>query len=137
MAAFEELFDAVENANKDVGHGGEKKTLFEVKKKWSNITMEYCNLYITFCEECHLKKSRKQPKGLVVKPIRSHSFLSRCQIDLINFQSLPDEDYKYILTYVNHFTKFFILSPLRSKRAEEVAHTLLPVFLTFGAPVIL
>ena len=29
------------------------------------------------------------------------------------------------------------MSPLRSKRAEEIAHTLLPVFLTFGAPVIL
>ena len=99
--------------------------------------MEYCNLFINFCVECHLKKSRKQPKGLVVKPIRSHSFLSRCQIDLINFQSLPDGDYKYILTYVNHFTKFCVLSPLKSKRAEEVAQTLLPVFLTFGAPAVL
>lgn len=69
--------------------------------------------------------------------MRSDDIFSRCQIDLINYQTLPDKDYKYILTYVNHFTKFCILSPLTSKRAEEVANALLPIFLTFGAPVIL
>ena len=106
VAAFEDVYDAVEKAHKDVGHGGEKKTLFEVKKKWSDITMEHCNLYIFFCEECHLKKSRKQPKGLLVNPIRFHSFLSRSQKYLINFQSLPDGDYKYILTSVNHLPSF-------------------------------
>ena len=77
------------------------------------------------------------PKGLVIKPVRSDDIFSRCQIDLINYQTLPDKNYKYILTYVNHFTNFCILSPLTSKRAEEVANALLPIFLTFGAPVIL
>ena len=33
VTAFEEAVGAVEKAHKDVGHGGEKKTLFEVKKK--------------------------------------------------------------------------------------------------------
>ncbi|KRY02992.1 KRAB-A domain-containing protein 2, partial [Trichinella patagoniensis] len=41
------------------------------------------------------------------------------------------------MTYLNHFTKFCILSPLKSKRAEEVASKLLEIFLTFGAPSIL
>ena len=78
------------------------------------------------------------PKGwLVIKPVRSGYIFSRGQIDLINYQTLPDKDYKYILTYVNHFTKFCILSPLTSKRAEEVANALPPIFLKFGARVIL
>ncbi|KRX89330.1 KRAB-A domain-containing protein 2, partial [Trichinella patagoniensis] len=59
------------------------------------------------------------------------------QVDLINFQTMPDGDFKYIMTYLNHFTKFCILSPLKSKRAEEVASKLLEIFLTFGAPSIL
>ncbi|KRZ10756.1 SCAN domain-containing protein 3 [Trichinella zimbabwensis] len=63
--------------------------------------------------------------------------MSRAQVDLINFQTMPDGDYKYIMTYLNHFTKFCILSPLKSKRAEEVASKLLEIFLTFGAPSIL
>jgi hypothetical protein len=59
-------------------------------------------LYISFCEHCYQKKARKVPKGLVVKPVRSHSIFPRCQIDLVNYQTLPDGDYKYIMTYVNH-----------------------------------
>ncbi|KRZ46636.1 KRAB-A domain-containing protein 2, partial [Trichinella nativa] len=50
---------------------------------------------------------------------------------------MPDGDFKYIMTYLNHFTKFCILSPLMLKRAEEVASKLLKIFLTFGAPSIL
>ncbi|KAL8578594.1 hypothetical protein ACOMHN_015050 [Nucella lapillus] len=41
------------------------------------------------------------------------------------------------MTYLNHFTKFCILRPLTSKRAEEVAVNLLDIFLLFGAPAIL
>ncbi|KRZ93013.1 KRAB-A domain-containing protein 2 [Trichinella sp. T8] len=50
---------------------------------------------------------------------------------------MPDGDFKYIMTYLNHFTKFCILSPLMLKRAEEMASKLLKIFLTFGAPSIL
>ncbi|KRX76741.1 KRAB-A domain-containing protein 2 [Trichinella sp. T6] len=63
--------------------------------------------------------------------------MSRAQVDLINFQTMRDGDFKYIMTYLNHFAKFCILSPLKSKRAEEVASKLLEIFLTFGAPSIL
>ncbi|KAF0748352.1 KRAB-A domain-containing protein 2-like [Aphis craccivora] len=33
-------------------------------------------------------------KGVVVKPIISSDFNSRCQVDLIDFQSHPDEKFK-------------------------------------------
>ncbi|KRZ67111.1 KRAB-A domain-containing protein 2 [Trichinella papuae] len=42
----------------------------------------------------------------------------------------------YIMTYLNHFTKFCILSPLKSKRAE-VASKLLEIFFTFSFSSIL
>ncbi|KRZ17888.1 SCAN domain-containing protein 3 [Trichinella zimbabwensis] len=43
----------------------------------------------------------------------------------------------YIMTYLNHFTKFCFLSPLMSKRVEEVTSKLLEIFFTFSAPSIL
>ena len=137
VACVEEVFGIIKTAHEAIGHGGGKKTIAEVRKKWSNITQEVCYLYISFCEHCHQKRARKTPKGLVVKPVRSHDIHSRCQIDLINFQTLPDGNFKYIMTYVNHFSKFCVLRPLTSKRAEEVAANLLDIFLTFGAPAIL
>jgi transposase InsO family protein len=52
-------------------------------------------------------------------------------------QSLPDKDFKWILNYQDHFTKFSILRSLKSKKAEETAKELLDIFLQFGAPSIL
>ncbi|XP_060873949.1 KRAB-A domain-containing protein 2-like [Metopolophium dirhodum] len=54
-------------------------------------------------------------------------------------QAQPDGDYKFIMVYQDHLTKFFyvILRPLTYKRAEKVAYVLIYIFTTFGAPEIL
>jgi len=52
-------------------------------------------------------------------------------------QAQPDGNYKFILVYQDHLTKFVNLRPLSNKRAEEVAYVLLDIFTTFGAPAIL
>lgn len=52
-------------------------------------------------------------------------------------QAQPDGNYKFILVYQDHLTKFVLLRPLTHKRAEEVAYVLLDIFTTFGAPAIL
>lgn len=63
---------------------------------------------------------------------------SRCQIDLIDMQAQPDGNYKFILVYQDHLTKFVNLRPLSNKRAEEVAYVLLDTYIyIFGAPAIL
>ncbi|XP_062569481.1 SCAN domain-containing protein 3-like [Saccostrea cucullata] len=89
------------------------------------------------CDECQLR--RKNPcKGVVVKPILSKDFNSRGQVDLIDMQSMADGNYRFIMNYQDHLTKFCILESLTSKRAAEVAYKLLTsVFFVFGAPHIL
>ena len=62
---------------------------------------------------------------------------SRCQVDLIDMQSQPDGDYKWICVYQDHLTKFVILRPHKTKEAVEVALTLQDVFCLLGAPHIL
>ncbi|KRY19963.1 KRAB-A domain-containing protein 2 [Trichinella patagoniensis] len=108
IASSEEMFGVINAAHQKIGHGGEKKTFREAQNKWPNITQEACYLFLRFCEECHKKRARKLQKSLV-----NH------------------------WTYLNHFMKFCILSPLKSKRAEEVASKLLEIFLTFGVSSIL
>lgn len=76
-------------------------------------------------------------KGIVVRPIISNSFNNRGQVDLIDLQSTPDREYKWILHYQDHTTKFSFLRPLTSKRAAEVALELLKFFLDIGCPEIL
>ncbi|XP_070172885.1 KRAB-A domain-containing protein 2-like [Littorina saxatilis] len=48
-------------------------------------------------------------------------------------ESSPDGGFVHILNYQDHFTKFLVLRPLKSKRAAEVAYN----FTMIGAPCIL
>lgn len=93
-------------------------------------------MYLNLCESCQKKKSLPR-KGLVIKPILGKELNSRCQIDLIDMESQADGDYKFILVYQDHLTKFVQLRPLKSKRMEEVAYHLTEIFTIFGAPSIL
>jgi hypothetical protein len=52
-------------------------------------------------------------------------------------KTVPDSGYMWVLYYQDHFTKFSILRPLKSKTAAKVAYNLLAIFLILGAPMIL
>ncbi|KRX28251.1 KRAB-A domain-containing protein 2 [Trichinella nelsoni] len=116
IATLEDMFSIVRDAHSRIGHGGERKTFLEIQKKWANVTLEICKIYIGFF---------------------SSSIMSRGQVDLINYQTLPDGKFNYVMTYVDHFSKFCVLRPLTSESSAEVAHNLLDVFLLIGAPSIL
>ena len=134
----EELFDKIDDAHRELGHGGINKMKKELNPKYANITQEAITLYISLCEECETRKARKPGKGLVHKPIRSNEFLSRVQVDLMDMQSEPDGEFKWILNCQDHFTKFCHLRPLKQKTGKEVAEVLVEIFLTNnGAPQIL
>ncbi|KFD45721.1 hypothetical protein M513_13399 [Trichuris suis] len=101
-----------------------------------NITRYDIELYLQICEPCQ-KKQKGAKKGVVVLPMVFSDFNSRCQVDLIDFQSHPDGEYKFIMVYQDHLTKFVVLKALKSKTAEQVAHNLVDVFTLLGAPSIL
>ncbi|GBM06527.1 KRAB-A domain-containing protein 2 [Araneus ventricosus] len=85
---------------------------------------------------CNTKKSQ-QHRNIVVRPITTKDFNLRSQVHLIDFQSTSGGDYKWLMKYQNHATKFCLLRPLKTKRIAEVALEWLKVFLDFDAPYIL
>ena len=62
-----------------------------VSQEFHGITEKNCNTLFHGCEECHLRKAKKSIKSLVVKPLSSTRFLSRCQVDLIDFRDMSEE----------------------------------------------
>lgn len=133
---IEQMYDKLLELHLATGHGGRDRLIDEVKKKYCGITKEAVMIFISYCEECQLKR-KKTRKGLVVKPIVSNAMNSRCQVDLIDMQSEPDGNYKFILVYQDHLTKFVQLRALQQKTAKEVAGELYKIFCIFGAPFIL
>ena len=61
----------------------------------------------------------------------------RAQVDCIDMQSNPDGEYRYIMEYLDHLTKWTVLRPLKTKKAEEIAENLVNIFCHFGSPVLL
>ena len=135
--SIEETYDVIKRAHISTGHGGRDRMTKELNKKYVNVTREAIDLFKSLCFECQRKRKRPAVKGVVVKPILTNEFSSRGQVDLIDMQSLPQGQFKWIMVYQDHLTKFCILNALTSKRAAEVAHRLLDIFLLFGAPHIL
>ncbi|XP_053407944.1 KRAB-A domain-containing protein 2-like [Mercenaria mercenaria] len=133
----EDMYSIIQKAHIITGHGGRDKMLKELAKKYANITRDVIGLFKELCEECQLKKRKLASKGLVIKPILSKDFNSRGQVDLVDMQSLKQGEYKFIMHYQDHLTKFSVLRALTSKRAAEVAFQLLDIFLLISAPNIL
>lgn len=82
-------------------------------------------------------KKATPKEGVVVKPILSDGFNVCGQVDLVDFQSCPDGEYRYLMNYQDHGTKFLLLRSLKSKHAANVAEELYKIFYTWGAPQIL
>ncbi|KAL4152711.1 hypothetical protein QTP88_000544 [Uroleucon formosanum] len=131
-----ELFDILQATHISIGHGGRDQMINELGNKYKNITRNDIETFLHFCEPCQ-QKQKGSKKRVVVTPIISSDFKSRCQVDLIDFQSHPDGKFKFIMVYQDHLTKFVVLKPLKFKRAEEVAYNIIDTFTLLGAPTIL
>ena len=86
--------------HKLVGHGGIRKTSEEIDKKYENISRSVISLFIELCVGCAKSKVKKGYKNSVVKPLVSDDFNSRGQVDLIDYQSQPDGQYRFGLEFV-------------------------------------
>lgn len=82
----------------------------ELNTKYKNTTRECLMIYLNLCKLCQ-RKGKTVKKRLVVKTIISSEMNSRCQVDLINMQAQPDGNYRFILVYQDHLTKYVLLKP--------------------------
>ena len=137
FAHINEMYDILKRAHISTGHGGRDQMVKVLFEKYANITNDVISLYKSLCVECMKKRKRITTKGVVVRPIITKDFGSRGQVDLVDMQSMPHNQQKWILVYQDHLTKYCVLRSLTSKRASEVAFQLLDIFLLLGAPHIL
>lgn len=118
-------------------HKGVRTTHEKIRENYSNISRKIVEAYIRQCERCTEKLKKKENKGIVIRPITANDFNDRVQVDLVDFQSLPDGNFKFVLHYQDFLTKYHLLRPMPCKTALNVAKHVLQIFVDFGAPAIL
>uniref|UniRef100_A0A2A4K8V1 Integrase catalytic domain-containing protein n=1 Tax=Heliothis virescens TaxID=7102 RepID=A0A2A4K8V1_HELVI len=130
----EEFYQKILDVHIATGHGRRDKIVHALKNKYV-VPIFAISIFLNMCRTCLSKKSF--PKTGIVKPLISDDFNRRGQIDLIDLQTTPDQEFKWLLQYQDHLTKFCFLRPLKSKEAKEVAIEILKIFLEVGCPHIL
>ena len=106
------------------------------KQAYDNVPRELCKMFTDCCPQCiRVLQGRKQVVG--IKNIVTKGFCVHGQVDLIDFQSMPDGEFKFLLNYIDHGIKKLTSVPLVAKRASSVAVALLGIFTEQGPPSIL
>ena len=60
-------------------------------------------MFTDVCPGCITKRSMKKPSA-GEQPILTKGFGTRGKVDLIDYQSMPDGDFRFLLNYCDHDT---------------------------------
>jgi hypothetical protein len=104
-------------------------------EQFKNIGRELCMMFTDMCPICITQIKRNRPV-VGIKPIITHGFGTRGQVNLIDFQSMPNDNFCFLLNYIHHGVKFLSSIPLTCKRASCIAVSLLEIFTVVGPPMI-
>ena len=141
VACMEECFEIIHEAHRLRGHLGVERTWTTLSPKYFNITQKMVR---TYCATCHICME-KNPiitgfKG-AKKPILSHSWRDRFQMDLIDLRKFPRKNIygitmRWLLTVKDHSTGLTAVFAIPRKMAKYVVYELEKYFGLVGYPTI-
>ena len=123
----EELFGELKETHRSLMHGRVVKMAKAMESKYANISRNVIKQFLKLCPRC-IEGAPRISSRAGIKPILTKGFNRRGQVDLIDFQSHPDEGMSWLLVYQDHGVKFAHFVPLPDKKAQTVAKALLKIF---------
>ena len=91
--------------------------------------------FIQICDRCARRKDGNIPKSPSGEPLVANEFLEILAADFIGPLQTTKDGNKYILTFVDHFTRYCFAIPLPEETAERVAYELVhKIILHNGTP---
>lgn len=61
----EEIFDVLFNAHESIGHGGRHRMIYQLQKKYKNVTQEMIAMFLKLCRTCQLKQNNPKKAWLL------------------------------------------------------------------------
>ncbi len=126
--------EALQHAHVKSGRLGQKKTLTSAEYLfyWRNIKYDCCS-YVKRCLVCQQLKhsSALQQQWQELPAVEKN--LERVSLDLSDLVA-GAQGYRYVLTILDHYSRFEKLVPLKSKGTEEVCRAFASYITDFGSP---
>ena len=88
----EEFFDILLPAHQRIGHGKGRSFYTEGTSSFSNASRQVTDLFCKMCPRCATRAPLKPPAREGHRPILTHGFGYRLQIDCIDMQSCPGDE---------------------------------------------
>lgn len=119
---------------KESGHLGQLKSILKAEEYfyWPNLRTDV-KTFVRECITCQQTKSSAtlQKQWQELPPV--HQTLDRISIDITEM-TVALGGYRYVLTIVDHFSRFVKLLKLRSRQAEEVVRNIQLFMGDYGVP---
>jgi transposase InsO family protein len=137
VVRFSDIARVISKEHSDLAGAKAERMWASLRHKYKGITYDMCKQFCRHCPGCaasqvdKLVKKKKKIKAILAKGV-----WYKITFDLISMINMPGGHgkYNYILTAVDHFSKYAYAWALESKTSEGVEQELRRMFMMFGYP---
>ena len=117
-------------------HQGVNRTVeFISKKYWWETMRQDVTDFIKRCDACLRRKTGHKIKALLGDVLKAAEFLDVVSLDIVGPLPVMEQGNKYLLTFVDHYTRFCDVIPNARQDTETIAREFVTRIITqFGVP---
>jgi transposase InsO family protein len=117
-------------------HQGVKRTVgFISRKYWWETMRDDVSAFIRQCEACAKIKTGRRVIAPLGGALVTSEFLDVVSLDVVGPLPVTDKGNRYLLTFIDHFTRFCEAIPIARQDTETIAKVFVTKILTqFGVP---
>jgi transposase InsO family protein len=117
-------------------HQGVSRTLeFITRKYWWETMRKDVTEFIKGCDACARRKTGHRNKAPLGEALVAHEFLDVVSLDVVGPLPVTERGNKYLLTFVDHFTRFCEAIPIARQDTETIAREfVLKIITQLGVP---
>ncbi|XP_045116045.1 SCAN domain-containing protein 3-like isoform X1 [Portunus trituberculatus] len=117
----------------ELQHCGYKRVLEKLQRRYFGVTRVYVQEFCKSCPVCKLKPHHsaavgpqgQSPEARTQPRVERHGFFQdMAHIDLIDMRHSPDGEYRYIGHFMDEYSRFHVLFPMKRKAAPELSRLL-------------
>jgi transposase InsO family protein len=91
--------------------------------------------FIKVCDACAKRKTGHRIKAPLGEALAAREFLDMVSLDIAGPLPITERGHKYLLTFVDHFTRFCEVIPIAKQDTETIAREFVTKIITqFGVP---